>query len=144
MDLVMIILTVFLGGIVLVLATLWAWFGPSVNSVQSFFRKVVPTHPLEEEQTIPRAPQRPITADSDSSGREQVSCRSVDVVYTCPWYAATYVERTNADGVYEWTVSTPGRGMLKGNRTALHTQCLGSSHNAVHSSSIALYWSIHL
>ena len=35
MDLVVITLTVFLGGIVLLLATLWARFGPRVNSVQS-------------------------------------------------------------------------------------------------------------
>ena len=77
MDLVMIILTVFLGGIVLALATLWARFGPSVNSVRSFFRKAAPTCPLEEEQTTPRGPQQPIAADSDPSGREQVSSRSV-------------------------------------------------------------------
>ena len=88
MDLVMITLTVFLGGIVLVLATLWAWFGPSVNSVQSFFRKASPTCPSEEEQTIPRGPQRPTAADSDPSVREQVSSRSVDVRSTCPWYVA--------------------------------------------------------
>ena len=81
MDLVMIILTVFLGGIVLALATLWARFGPSVNSVRSFFRKAAPTCPLEEEQTTPRGPQRPIAADSDPSGREQVSSRSVAVVH---------------------------------------------------------------
>ena len=74
MDLVMIILTVFLGGIVLVLATLWARFWPRVNSIQSF-RKAAPTHPL----TIPRGPQRPIASYSDPSGREQVSSRSVDV-----------------------------------------------------------------
>ena len=77
----MIILTVFLGGIVLALATLWAWRGSSMNSVQSCSRKAAPTHPLEEEQTIPRAPQRPIAPDSDPSGQEQVSCWSVDVVH---------------------------------------------------------------
>ena len=81
MDLVMIILAVYLGGIVLVLATFWAWFGPNVISVQSFFRKAAPTHPLEEEQTIPRDPQRPIAVDSDPSGREEVSSRSVDVAH---------------------------------------------------------------
>ena len=80
MGLVIIILTVFLGGIVLVLATLWAWFGPSVNSVQSFFRKASPTCPSEEEQTTRRGTQR--TTDSDPSGREQVGAvaRRVDVV----------------------------------------------------------------
>lgn len=40
MDLAAIILTVFFGGIVLVLATLWSRFGPSANSVQSFFLSV--------------------------------------------------------------------------------------------------------
>ena len=79
MDLVMIILTVFLGGIVLILATLWAWFGPSMNSVQSFFRKAAPMYPLKEE--VPRNTQRPIAADTDRSGREQVSSGRVDVVH---------------------------------------------------------------
>ena len=79
MDLVMIILTVFLGGIVLVLATLWAWFGPSVNSLQFFFPKAAPTCSSEEAQTTPRGTQR--TTESDPFEREQVSCRSVDLVH---------------------------------------------------------------
>ena len=79
MDLVVVILTLFLGGIVFALATIWAWFGPSVNPVQFFFRKAAPTYPLEEEQTIPEGPQRSIAADSDLSGREQVSSKSTSV-----------------------------------------------------------------
>ena len=79
MDLVVVILTVFLGGIVFALATLWARFGPSVNSVQSFFRKAALTYPLEEKQTISEGPQRSIAADSDPSGWEQVSSKSTSV-----------------------------------------------------------------
>ena len=72
MDLVVIILTVFLGGIVLVLATLWAWFGPIANSFQSFFRKASPTCSLEEEQTSPRG-----TLGSSSRAEKRIGSLTV-------------------------------------------------------------------
>ena len=89
MDLVVIILTVFLGSIVLVLA----WFRARVNSIQSF-RKAAPTHPL----TIPRGPQRPIASYSDPSGREQVSSVDVHVCFRSHFdiRSSTYIRQACA------------------------------------------------
>ena len=94
MDLVMIILTVFLGGIVLVLATLCAWFGPSVNSVQSFFRKAAQGQQAVQGQQATQSSSSPDQAVDQHAGaggmfsthiialHDGGSCMSLLTVYT--------------------------------------------------------------